>query len=277
MKPHGAAGTRARALSPARVSHRPIKVVPSPAGPATHRPLERFCRRTCRPRVPSPPDLTRLRGVSPSPADWGRPLRWRLPTSGRASEEGCQNTAYLQFVDCGLSWPIGNQIHIPLHRLQKASKSLCTRRVRLQKKQVTARKEPGHSFPSQAGTSCKAGASTARTRDGQPSPSGICRAKRGEAAGRSRHRSPGGPSTRKVSLRPFAPVGHRPSRRAGLRKTEKAKGAGATGFPAQARLTLSWSQRPKHATQPQSPHPATSLSQAPLHPQTRHPRIACTL
>jgi hypothetical protein len=62
-------------------------------------------------------------------------------------------------------------------------------------------------IPSQAGTSCKAGASTARSRHGQPSPSGI--------RGQRRHLSgvdtsfPGGPSTQTC---PPSPVGHPPSR-----------------------------------------------------------------
>lgn len=64
--------------------------------------------------------------------------------------EGFQNAAYLQTVVCGLSWPIGNQIHIPLLRPQQATKALCSLSFRLQAGEP-AHVEPGHnSLPKRA-------------------------------------------------------------------------------------------------------------------------------
>jgi len=67
-------------------------------------------------------------------------------------KEGCQNAVYLQLVVCRLSWHIGNQIHIPLHRLQKASEALCNLCSRLQRvPSAPALIEPGHvSLPKRA-------------------------------------------------------------------------------------------------------------------------------
>jgi hypothetical protein len=64
----------------------------------------------------------------------------------------------------------------PSTSLARASKVLCKAELpgsTVGYFHVTHYLKPGHIFPSQAGTSCVAGASTARTWDGQPSPSGI--------------------------------------------------------------------------------------------------------
>ena len=102
--PHEAAGTRARALSPARVSHRPIKVVPlwrklrggvNPRGQRTIRtPLPEFLV----PRSHTP------QGRSPGPADQSRPLRWRLPSNGRASLRRASGTRRIS------NWLVAEQI-----------------------------------------------------------------------------------------------------------------------------------------------------------------------
>jgi hypothetical protein len=72
--PHEAAGTRAFARSPARVSHRPIKSSPVPQGP----------RRTSLSGASEPkphgheflvPRSHTPQVRSPGPSDWGRPLR----------------------------------------------------------------------------------------------------------------------------------------------------------------------------------------------------------
>ena len=81
--------------------------------------------------------------------------------------EGCQNAAYLRLAVCRLYWPSAIK-----------STSLCIARnsvkgalrdpFQARSASTDPNLEPG-TIPSQAGTSCEAGASTARTRDGQPS------------------------------------------------------------------------------------------------------------
>ena len=86
---------------------------------------------------------------------------------------------------------IGYQIHLPLHRSQQRQR----RSAKLTSPGssgflTVARLESQATIPSQAGTSCKAGASTARSRDGQPSlPSSGSNRHRKQTPGRSRRRS----------------------------------------------------------------------------------------
>jgi hypothetical protein len=101
----------------------------------------------------------------------------------------------------------------PSTRTAGASKALCGRTLQARCETRVA-KEPGHKFPSQAGTSCEAGTSTARTWDGQPSPSGVAPGARQAAIGRSLRRSPGGPSTL------TSPLASRPS---GVRNLQRRK------------------------------------------------------
>ena len=71
----------------------------------------------------------------------------------------------------------GYQVHTPLHRSQKRQR----RPARLFQAPNGATKPRPKSqamIPSQAGTSCQAGASTARSRDGQPSPKSNRRQRR---------------------------------------------------------------------------------------------------
>jgi hypothetical protein len=62
-------------------------------------------------------------------------------------DEGCRNAAYLRMAGCGPSWPVGNQIHIPLRRSQQRRK-----RSAIVSFQAQATKlEPGHnSLPKRA-------------------------------------------------------------------------------------------------------------------------------
>ena len=88
------------------------------------------------------------------------------PSSG-----GFRNAADLQFAGRRLNWPISAIESTPLCIARRSVKGALhgTRFQALAASCSTAQK-PGRGSPSQAGTSCKAGASTARTQDGQPSP-----------------------------------------------------------------------------------------------------------
>ena len=159
------------------------------------------------------------------------------------AKKSCQDAAYLQLAGCRLDWPIGYQVHIPLHRPQQRPKALC-------KADPSGPSDPSRTrrtrarpwIPSQAGTSCKAGASTARSRDGQPSPSGI-RGQR-EPPRRSRRRFPSGPSTQAL---PPSPVGHRPSRLLAL------QGGGGPARSGSLRIGLSHALAESKADPPSQP------------------------
>lgn len=159
-------------------------------------------------------------------------------------------------VGCGPSWPVGDQIHIPLHRPQERQRRSAVTLFRLDARQKFAR-EPGHKFPSQAGTSCEAGTSTARTWDGQPSPSGVAPGAR--ACSDRAESTP-------VSRRSQHPNDHlkRRARRAfgtysAARPASEPHSAPA-GIAAPARLTLTRSQEPERAPQPQAPQPIRQAS-----------------
>ena len=174
QKPHEAAGTRALAPSPARVSHRPIK-----SSLRRKKPQDTSPSRTTRPaapraRVPSPPishasealPPVRRTRVGPFGEDYRRAAAPRQRASGtrRISE----------WLVADWIWPMGNQVHIPHHHPQQRQRR--SARFALPGSSGDISSPPHKSqatVPSRAGTSCKAGASTARTRDGQPSPSGI--------------------------------------------------------------------------------------------------------
>lgn len=123
-------------------------------------------------------------------------------------------------------------------------------------------------FPSQAGTSCEAGASTARTRDGQPSPSGNHgrsgreRAESTPVSRRSQHptqvpRRPSGiPSSRTRAFKAAAyRLAFKASSKAGPIRCSQIKGPPNSAVRS-------------HRT-PHTP-PSCEL-------QTRHPRSLCTL
>jgi hypothetical protein len=166
-----------------------------------------------------------------------------------------------------LRWPGGKQVHIPLRRPQQRQK----RTAELTFQAPAGIGHPPKSqatIPSQAGTSCKAGASTARSRDGQPSPSGI-RGQRSLAEAESTSVKTGGPSTPHASP---SPVGHQPSRTAAFK---------AQTTPARVRLlsragptSLSQSQGPSPIRQPLThdrPHPPAAA------PQIDTLGVLCTL
>jgi len=154
---------------------------------------------------------------------------------------------------------IGYQVHIPLHCSQKRQKHP----ARLPSGSKAGLRSPAHksqaAIPSQAGTSCEAGASTARSRDGQPSPSGI----RGQWAKRT-----GGvdtsflavPAPRRIPSNPSGihPHNHTPSRQQQPSSQQETS--------VQPVLTLSRSRRPVQPSQP-------SLALwSPAHPPAAVPR-----
>ena len=119
QKPHEAAGTRALAPSPARVSHRPIK-----SSLRRKKPQDTSPSRTTRPaapraRVPSPPishasealPPVRRTRVGPFGEDYRRAAAPRQRASGtrRISE----------WLVADWIWPMGNQVHIPHHHPQQ--------------------------------------------------------------------------------------------------------------------------------------------------------------
>ena len=142
-------------------------------------------------------------------------------------------------------------------------------------------------FPSQAGTSCEAGASTARTWDGQPSPKRFW--------ARVRRHGQGGvdvglptvpapfrshaPQTPLSGIGPHGRRGHGHPRRgaggaarAGLRDLRP-------GPASRFRGVKGPNSHLKPQTHTESPPNASTSSspKAPTCPRTRHPRIACTL
>ena len=77
----------------------------------------------------------------------------------------------------------GYQVHTPLHRSQKRQRRPA-RLIQAPNGATKPRPKSQAAIPSQAGTSCQAGASTARSRDGQPSPKSN-RGRRGQAQAES--------------------------------------------------------------------------------------------
>jgi hypothetical protein len=136
----------------------------------------------------------------------------------------------------------GNQVHIPLLCSQVRQKHPARLLPGSQQASV-ARLKSQAPIPSQAGTSCEAGASTARSRDGQPSPSSN--SGRRETPGRSRHRFPGGPSTQDNS-----PIAHRASALNDRSLRGRGRPRLAAGVSGSARLrTFAQSQRPTPPSQ----------------------------
>jgi hypothetical protein len=163
----------------------------------------------------------------------------------------------------------GNQVHIPLLCSQVRQKRPARLLPGSQQASV-ARLKSQAPIPSQAGTSCEAGASTARSRDSQPSPSSN--SGRRETPGQSRHRFPGGPSTQDNS--PIA-------RRASTLNDRSLRGRGQPGSQRESRgrPVSALSRRvkgPPRRLKPQlalgRPHAHTP---API-PQGRHPCQAHT-
>jgi hypothetical protein len=129
-------------------------------------------------------------------------------------------------------------------------------------------------FPSQAGTSCEAGASTARTRDGQPSPSGVHAGvgfgeSGGVDAGLSLREPPSGPSTRFPRLR------KRPHRESALTAPRPSKArnvparsySGSKARPAQPTVPLAhWQSLASQVPKPPGSHPGSLLHFTSAHP-----------
>lgn len=134
-------------------------------------------------------------------------------------EEGCRDAAYLRFVVCGLSWHIGNQIHIPLHRSQKASEALCDLCSRLRSRfHRTPLQQSQATFPFPSGH-ILLGRRINRSDPRRPAvPKRVVEFQQGvgsESTGRSRRQSPSGPSTPKVTTSPKHPTGIGPHGRQG--------------------------------------------------------------
>jgi hypothetical protein len=166
--------------------------------------------------------------------------------------------ADLRAAGCGLSWPKAIK-STSLYFARKHDKSA----LRDFPQAPTGIRSPPQSqaaIPSQASTSCEAGASTARSQDGQPSPSGN--SERRKTPERSRRRFPSGPSTQTVP----------PSTRRASTLTTKAFKAEATqltaGVLGSARLrAFTQSQRPTRRLNRHS-HLVTAHPPAPAPRQT---------
>ncbi len=240
-------------------SHRPIKVVPPPqSSPSQPTPFEATRRARTAARVPSPPishaseALPQSCGLESTPSV--------ETTDERPPSRGCRDAAYLPSASVAdtfgpraiRSTPLG----VARRGVVIALRSLLSFRL---EGGVSSPVEPGHSVPSQAGTSCTAGASTTRTRDGQPSPSGFVSFDRATlgASRRSRHRSPGGPSTH------FVPT-HRPARVVRLL---------ATGRSLQGRGPFRAPQSGVEGLSPSSPTTLPLGSVAPPQPQPSPSRL----
>ena len=191
--PHEAAGTRAHAPSPARVSHRPIQVVPPRPTPLDTPPLSGGVPSRCVAlEVPSPPishasealPPVHRTGVGPFGGDYRRAA---APLVSRGLPE--RDVSPSGFLRTELA--IGYQVHLPLRRSQQRQRR--SAKLTLPGSSgvlfIVTHLESQATIPSQAGTSCKAGASTARPRDGQPSPQAASAGARSEHQGRSLRRS----------------------------------------------------------------------------------------
>jgi len=119
--PHEAAGTRAHAPSPARVSHRPIQVVPPRPTPLDTPPLSGGVPSRCVAlEVPSPPishasealPPVHRTGVGPFGGDYRRAA---APLVSRGLPE--RDVSPSGFLRTELA--IGYQVHLPLRRLQQ--------------------------------------------------------------------------------------------------------------------------------------------------------------
>ena len=123
--PHEAAGTGARALSPARVSHRPIKVVPPSRDPrGAQHPRGQTVLADPRNRVPSPPishasgSLPRSRGPESNPSEETTGER---PHLGRGLPE--RGVSPIDWLRSGLAQRLTDPHPSP--KLATASKALC--------------------------------------------------------------------------------------------------------------------------------------------------------
>jgi len=197
--PHEAAGTRAHAPSPARVSHRPIQVVPPRPTPLDTPPLSGGVPSRCAAlEVPSPPishasealPPVHRTGVGPFGGDYRRAA---APLVSRGLPE--RDVSPSGFLRTELA--IGYQVHLPLRRSQQRQRR--SAKLTLPGSSgvlfIVTHLESQATIPSQAGTSCKAGASTARPRDGQPSPQAASAGARSEHRGGVYVGHPDGPST----------------------------------------------------------------------------------
>ena len=182
---------------------------------------------------------------------------------------------------------MGYQVHIPLLRLQQCQRH--SAKLTITRLQSTVSTEPSESQatnPSQAGASCTAGPSTARSRDGQPSPPSVTRRHRersnpgGVYVGR-----PDGPSTqgRPPSEHPeklATPTGRASALTASALKQSKSRTV-RSGSLGSARLTRvsgvegqpvspSLPARPSLAYQASTPRPITLGSLCTLSVLTLH-------
>lgn len=131
-------------------------------------------------------------------------------------------------------------------------------------------REPGHSSLSQAGSSCKAGTSTARTWDGQPSPSGVTG--RGGARGRAESTPVSQRSQHPSSRAPRRPSGVGPHGSGAPGPEARSQGQGkASGFRGSGPSHASAESKAQNARLNRKPtsqtrSPTASPTQAPLAP-----------
>ena len=208
QKPHEAAGTRALAPSPARVSHRPIK-----SSLRRKKPQDTSPSRTTRPaapraRVPSPPishasealPPVRRTRVGPFGEDYRRAAAPRQRASGtrRISE----------WLVADWIWPMGNQVHIPHHHPQQRQRRSARFALPGSSGDISSpAREPGHG-PIPSGHILQ-GRRINRSDQGRPTvPERHPRAPTGARArvGGVYTGPPGGPSTSQTHSYPKSPV-----------------------------------------------------------------------
>ena len=208
QKPHEAAGTRALAPSPARVSHRPIK-----SSLRREKPQDTSPSRTTRPaapraRVPSPPishasealPPVRRTRVGPFGEDYRRAAAPRQRASGtrRISE----------WLVADWIWPMGNQVHIPHHHPQQRQRRSARFALPGSSGDISSpAQEPGHG-PIPSGHILQ-GRRINRSDQGRPTvPERHPRAPTGARArvGGVYTGPPGGPSTSQTHSYPKSPV-----------------------------------------------------------------------
>lgn len=170
---------------------------------------------------------------------------------------------------CRLCWPKRLSSPHPSASLATASKALCKALLPDSSRFPSPASRARPRFPSQAGTSCKAGASTARTRDGQPSPSGN----HGRGGPEWAESTPVSRRSQHPNSSPPSPVGHPVLANTRLRGGSKSGTCDRLRQrPAQS---ADWQikGRPNSAARShRTPHTPPSCE-----PRTRHPRSLHTL
>lgn len=164
--------------------------------------------------------------------------------------------ADLQVAGCELDWPEAIK-STPLYITRRSVKGALQDFVQAPNGSTKPRPKSQATIPSQAGTSCQAGASTARSRDGQPSPKSNC-GQRGQAQAESTPVSQWSQRPSQPHLHPSGAHPHdrtpsrrqRPSSRQESSVRPVSRFRGVKGRPSVSTTTRTW---PPHTPQLQPP------------------------